>query len=433
MRKSLVYFLFFANLIGIFYIWINGSGSLLVSGDMSNILIALGRIGGLLAEYFILVQLVLVGRIRFIEQVFGFDKLNIIHRRLGYTIGATILLHPLLITWGYALGSNQSFVAQFYTFLLSWEDVFFAFLGLVIILIIVTISIAIIRRKLKYETWYFSHLFIYLAIALAFSHQIATGDINGGGILTYWYILNFTIFGLVLVYRVLRPLYITYTHRFYLEKIVRETDTVHSFYINGNKMEEYSFQPGQYMHITFLAPRFWYSHPFSFSQAPNGEHLRLSIKSSGDFTSTIHTVPAGTRVIIDGPFGVFTEKKAQKEKFLFIAGGIGITPIRSLIESLSKKGRDMILLYGNKTEKDIAFKKELENFKVTMHHVLSDTTNTQFERGFIDQEKIMRLAPDFMEREIYVCGPPVMMKGIVKTLLSMGVPRAQLHYEKFSY
>ncbi len=433
MKRALIFFLYFINLGIVIGIWINGSSTLL-NGGTSDIFIAFGRLVGLLAMYFILVQLTLIGRIRFIEQEFGFDKLNILHKRIGFTIGATILLHPLFIIIGYSIAGRISFVDQLSTMLSSWPYVLYALIGLIILLTVVGISISIVRKKLKYETWYFTHVFIYLAIGLVFAHQIQTADVSFGWTRTYWLILNFTVFGLVLIYRFMRPLYLMWKHQFYIDRIVPETDSVTSFSIKGKKMNEYTFQPGQYMHIVFLAKKMWYSHPFSFSVAPNGEQLRVSIKSSGDFTSTIHKVPVGTRVIIDGPFGVFTEKSAKtKDKYLFIAGGIGITPIRSLIESLSKKNKDMILLYGNRTEKDIAFRKELETMNVKIHHILSETKNPTFETGYMDKDKIMRLAPDFLSREIYVCGPPIMMNAVVKLLQDIGVPHAQLHYEVFSY
>ncbi|MBA3550910.1 ferric reductase-like transmembrane domain-containing protein [Patescibacteria group bacterium] len=432
MKKVLIYFLFFINLAIVIGIWINGSG-ILLNGSTGDIFIALGRLVGLLAMFFILVQLVLIGRIRWIEQQFGFDNLNILHKKIGFSIGATILLHPFFIILGYSIAGRISYFEQISILLSSWPYVLLAAIGLTILLLCVGISISIVRKKLKYETWYFTHLFIYVAIGLVFAHQIQTADVSFGWAKTYWLFLNFIVFGLVLLYRFIRPIYLTFKHQFYIDRIVTETDSVTSFYIKGKHINKYFFQPGQYMHIIFLAKKMWYSHPFSFSTAPNSDSLRVSIKSSGDFTSTIHKVPVGTHVIIDGPFGIFTEKTAKYDAYLFIAGGIGITPIRSLIESLSAKNKDMILLYGNRTEKDIAFRSELENMNVKIHHVLSETNDPKFETGYMDNERIVRLAPDFMKREIFVCGPPVMMNAVVKLLKEMGVPKSQLHYEVFSY
>ncbi len=424
----------------VFLFWWTGSSALLISGEKSSVFIALGRLMGLLGELAILFQLILISRITWIEQVFGFDKLNRIHRLTGYSIGGFILIHPLFIITGYALANEVSFWTQFFNFVYNWEDVLNAVIGIIILLAVIVVSISIVRKKLRYETWHFFHVFIYVAIALFFFHQVQTGDIrNSTSFYYYWYVLNFTIFGLLLIYRFARPLYLFYKHRFYIDNIVQETPTVYSFYIKGRNMHEYVFQAGQYMHITFLAKKMWYTHPFSFSIAPNGEYLRVSIKNSGDFTSQVKSLPLRTHVIIEGPYGVFTEKSAKKNKFLFIAGGIGITPIRSLIESLSKKNADMVLLYGNREPQEIAFEQELSTLIARHTHILStvpknkNEMNEKYQYGFIDKEKIQLLVPDFQDREVYLCGPPIMMKNVLKVCKELNIPKSQLHYEIFSY
>jgi predicted ferric reductase len=432
MKKSIVAVMFFGNLFVILAFWWQGSGPLFTSGGSATI-IALGRLVGLLGELFILVQLVLIGRIRFVEQLFGFDKLNRIHRIIGYTWGASIILHPLLLTIGYAQSSQISLLAQFIDFITNWEDVIKAFLGLALMIGVIIISISIIRRKLRYETWYFIHLLMYVGIFLIFQHQIHNGDTKQGTFYWYWFVLNFTVFGLVLVYRFLRPLYLAYKHEFRIEKIVEENDLVNSVYITGKKLNEYYFQAGQYAHVTFLKKGMWYTHPFSFSTAPHGDYLRLSIKRSGDFTSQIQRLEPGTRMIIDGPFGIFTKRSAKTNKFLFIAAGIGITPIYSLIESLFPEHVDMILLYGNKTQSQATFIDDLNRMKVKIHHVFSQEDVRGFETGHIDKEKITRLVSDIKDRDVYICGPNDFMKETIEVLHELGVPKSQIHFERFGY
>lgn len=97
---------------------------------------------------------------------------------------------------------------------------------------------------------------------------------------------------------------------------------------------------------------------------PTGEELRITVKEVGDFTRRVGLLPLGTRIIIDGPYGVFTEWFSVSSKVLFIAGGIGITPIRSLMEQMLRNKKDAILLYANKTRRDIVFKDELSPARV---------------------------------------------------------------------
>jgi ferredoxin-NADP reductase len=214
-----------------------------------------------------------------------------------------------------------------------------------------------------------------------------------------------------------------------VEKVVIETHDVQSVYIRGRNLAQYKFEPGQFVNVTFLRRGMWYTHPFSFSAAPNGEYLRLSIKRSGDFTSQIQNLKPGTKVILDGPLGRFTTRAATQSKFLLIAGGIGITPVRSLAEELAATKKDFILLFANKTEGDVVFKTELEQLAPPdrWHNIYSA------EGQYVDAAKIKTLAADFMEREVYLCGPPPMLKGVRQVLLDLGLPPKQLHYEIFAY
>ena len=437
MKKFLVYVIFFGNLIGIFALWWTKSNYYIMNPADGNLLIALGRITGLLGEYFILVQLILIGRIRPVEHLFGFDKLNAVHRFIGYSVLVFLLTHPLLLIAGYAESQGVSYLSQFGDFLANWEGVLLSFFALILFIFVIFISIAIVRRKLRYETWYFTHLLTYLAIGLALDHQLGTGDLRSGWPLYYWYILNFGVFGVVLGYRALRPLMRFAYHRFFIEKVVKETYDTWSLYISGRHMERFTFDAGQYVNITALRRGMWYTHPFSFSAAYNGSYIRLTIKALGDYTKKIEAFTPGTHVILDGPLGLFVRSKARREKFLFIAGGIGITPIRAMMETLAMERKDAVLLWGNKTESDIAFKQEFDAMHeyaptIKIHHVIS-TPNTSYETGYIDKDKIALLVPDFNTREVFLCGPPVMMKIMLQNLKELGFDSSHIHYEKFSF
>ncbi len=436
-KKFLVFFIFFANIIVIFWLWWSKSHYYIQNPADGNLIIALGRITGLLAEYFILTQLILIGRIRPIEHLWGFDRLNKLHRFIGYSVVTFLLIHPLLLTVGYAQSYGVSYLSQFGDFLANKNGVFLSFFSVVLFIFVIFISIAIVRRKLRYETWYFTHLLTYLAIGLAVKHQLGTGDLQGGWPLYYWYVLNFGVFGLMLTYRFVRPLVRFAYHRFIVEKVVQETYDTWSIYISGKNMEHFIFEAGQYINITVLRKDMWYTHPFSFSAAYNGNSIRLTIKALGDYTKKIATLQPGTHVIVDGPLGLFTEERADREKFLFIAGGIGITPIRAMLETLAFEKKDAILLYGNKSERDITFKQELDAIHeyaptIVVRHILG-TPTPGYESGFIDKEKIVRLAPDFYTREVYLCGPPVMMNLMVGHLKGLGFDAHHIHYEKFSF
>jgi ferredoxin-NADP reductase len=167
----------------------------------------------------------------------------------------------------------------------------------------------------------------------------------------------------------------------------------------------------------------------------NGHWIRFTIKASGDFTSTVGQISPGTSVILDGPLGQFTLARRKTEKPLFIAGGIGITPLRAMIEDWVNSGQQTILLYGVKTINDIALRKELAEMEqgggLRVIYVLGAPV-AGYESGFIDRDLITRLVPDFYDRDVFLCGPPPMMKAVTSSLQGLGLPKGRIHFEEFS-
>ncbi len=436
LQKFLLWSLFFLNLAVIVFLWQNNSAYYISHPGDGNIYRAVGRLAGLLGEFFVLLQLILIGRVAWVERAFGFDRLNHLHRWVGYFILILLLSHPALLVIGAAEANQVSLISQLSYFLANQHDVLAAYVALVLFMFVILLSYTIVRKKLRYETWYFAHLLTYLAVGLAFQHQVNTGDLRQGLALYYWYLVNFAVFGSVLLYRFLRPLMKFARHRFFIEKVVQETHNSWSLYISGRKINKFRFKAGQYANITILAKGLWYTHPFSFSAAPNGNYLRFSIKNLGDYTSKIPRIRPGTRVIIDGPLGLFTERPTDRNTYLFIAGGIGITPIRSLIESLGRKNKGMVLLYANRSRRDILFKEELDalssTYPLTVHHVLSQG-DPEYGSGRIDKATIVRLVPDFFNRQVFLCGPPSMITALAARLKELGFTSNHLRYERFSF
>ena len=166
------------------------------------------------------------------------------------------------------------------------------------------------------------------------------------------------VFGCLVVFRAGRPIVRCARHRFRIDRIVTESGDVTSVYLTGRQLDRFMFRPGQYANVVFLSKGCWSPHPFSFSAAPNGQFLRVSIKAAGDFTDRIRELTPGTLTLLEGPLGAFTAAE-PRDKYLMVAGGIGITPIRALIESLAEAGRDIVLVYAVRTANDLVFASEL--------------------------------------------------------------------------
>ena len=209
-------------------------------------------------------------------------------------------------------------------------------------------SIRAARRKLSYETWYGIHLYAYLAIALGFLHQLFVGTdfIDDPVAVGYWVGLYSSTIALILVFRVGEPVWRSTRHRLRVSNVVTEAPGVFSIYMTGRDIDQLAVRSGQYFIWRFLTrDGWWRAHPFSISSAPNGSWLRITIKELGDWSKALQGVRIGTRVFIEGPYGVLTGARRTRPKVLLLAGGIGITPLRALLEALPAKRGDLTLIY----------------------------------------------------------------------------------------
>ncbi len=427
-----------ANLLVIGWFWAAHSGHLLSeSWSGGGPLVALGRLSGLLLQVTLVLQLLLIGRITFIEQALGFASLNRLHRWIGYSLVLLLMLHPLLMSVGYARMDEQPVPSTFVGFLVGFDDVFKAVLGALLLVGVIAVSVPWVRRKLRYESWHGIHLLTYAAIWLSFGHQTASGeDFANRTFFLYWYIVNGFAFGLYFLYRFVRPFAFWYRHRFIVDRTVQESPDVWSVYITGRNMAQFHYEPGQFATLHFLSRGLWAGHPFSFSREYDGKTLRFTVKALGDGTSLIARITPGVRVIVDGPLGAFTPRHAQGKRFLLIGGGIGITPLRAIAGAVTPGGGDVVVLYGARTLEHMALMKELD-LRVRQTHVfLSDETGALppgVRRGRIDARAIRELVPDVRQRDVYVCGPKAMIDTVISALEQLGVPALQIHSERFAF
>lgn len=436
-RKYILGGIFFLNLAIIIFFWQLGSKDILFTQPF----IAFGRLSGLLAVLFILIQLVLISRLDYLEKAISLDKLLVIHGFNGFLSFFLIILHPILLILGYGQRTNNTFFQQLQSFILYWDEVGMAVLGTIVFIAATIVSLNLIKKKIKYEFWYLSHLFLYLAILWAYGHQLEVGHSLQNTIFAiYWYIIYFVVITILVWYRFLRPVWRFEKHLFRVVDIKRENESVCSIYIKGKNLNNYKIAAGQFFILRFINRRSWYEeHPFSLSALVSNDTLQFTIKALGDFSSKIETkIKVGDPVILDGPHGSFTSEKIKKDKVLMIAGGIGITPIKAMAEELNQQTRDVVLVYANKSLGETVFKDELAALSQTnpqfkIFHILSQEKIEGHEFGRLDVEKIKKFSPDIEEREIFICGPEIMTKSVIKILKNLKIKKSQIHWEKFSW
>jgi len=215
-----------------------------------------------------------------------------------------LLSHPVLLTFGYVPRYQVSLNRQLVDFATSWPYARLAILGIVIIMLTVASSLPPIRRRLTYDAWHGGHLAMYLAIGLVSLHQASGAEmLRQPWWGRYWVALHLAVIGAFVVFRAARPVFKLAQHRFRIDRIVSESDEVTSVYLTGRRLERFSFRAGQYANVAFLTKGQWAPHPFSFSAAPNGRCLRISIKAVGDFTGRIRHLTPGSFVLREGPLG----------------------------------------------------------------------------------------------------------------------------------
>ncbi len=436
MKKVLSYLLFTANLAVLIYFWWQSSGLMITSGDGVSIGIAIARLAGLLATQLALTQLILIGRIKWVESVFGLDKLSRVHKWNGYTILALIILHIFILTQTYATLGEISFFSQLFAYIQVDDDFLKALLAFCVLLGTVFLSITIVRRNLKYEWWYWVHLLNYTVYILFVSHQIKFGSSLQNKTF-YYYWLGTYVFaaGHIAWFRFGKPLYNFWRQDFTITK-VEDLGPATSIYISGKNLTEFKRRSGQFMIFRFFQRGFWYeAHPFSLSWGANNDQLRLTAKKLGDFTSKLPLLQAGTKVLIDGPHGVFTSQKITQKKVLLIAGGIGITPLRSLTEELAGT-TELTLIYSARTKADAVLLDELKTIQSSrsfkLVEIYADERIAGAEYGRLDQAALARLIPDLKDRDVFLCGPPPMMSALKQALRNLGLPKKQLHWERFA-
>ncbi len=423
-----------AVIVAVITMWIISSGNLLISSP-SGFLIAAGQLAGLGAAVTVLLQFMLMGRVTWIETPFGLDKLAIFHRLNGYAAVSLITIHTFLITAGYALNSGVNLLVQYVTFLKNFEFVIGAFIAEMFFYTVVITSIYIVRKKLKFESWYWVHMIVYAAIALAFLHQIHVGGtFTAYPAFRYIWIAIYLFVALNVLYWRFGKVVVNFIRfKFKIDEVVHETDSAVSIYIRGNNLKHWHSKAGQFVLVRILTKQLVaQEHPFSLSYIPKQNRLRITVKGVGDYTKTLQSLKPGASVWISGPYGSFKRDISQNPKRLYIAGGVGITPLRALIEESA--GEDGALIYGNKTVNDSIFLDELGQLlpKNKIFNVLSDDPVYAGLKGYVTADLIAKLVPDYMSRDIFLCGPPPMMERIITGLSTLKFPVKQLHYERFS-
>ncbi|MCW2540170.1 MAG: hypothetical protein JWN95_1895 [Frankiales bacterium] len=417
------------------FLWWNDTFAVHGFGDW---LTNAGRLTGLWAGYAIVVLLALMARLPALDRGVGADRLARWHAMGGRYTVCLAVVHTLLIIWGYAITAHTNVIHQTSTLITSYPDVLMATVGLGLLVAVGVTSARAARRRLSYETWHFVHLYTYLAVALVFSHQFANGAdfISNAPARWLWSAMYIVVGALLLWYRLLVPVYGAIRYPMHVAGITRENRDSVSVYVTGPAIARLRASSGQFFRWRFLNRELWWAaNPYSLSAAPRPDMLRITVKMGGVHSRALLNLTPGTRVFAEGPYGALTQDRRRRRKVLLIAGGVGITPLRALFESLPGDPGDVTLLYRARTPADVVLRKEIE--AIAQHrgwfvYYLIGSSRRD-EHDHLSAPRLQRLVPDLREQDVYLCGPEAMMASTRKSLIAAGVPRRHIHHESFSF
>jgi predicted ferric reductase len=400
-----------------------------------SIITLISRFCALVGSYLAIIGILMIARIPWIEQAVGHDRLVTWHRKSAPYALYFISLHVLLVVIGYA-GSDHNVIGKtLWTMIRSYPWMLPATVGFVILLMAGISSYREFRSRITYETWWLIHLYTYLGIALSFMHQILTGAMFITNHLAryYWIGLYLFVAFSILTWRVLIPLIRSLRHQLRVEKVVQEGPGIISIYIKGRDILKLSAVGGQFFSWRFLSKGDWYqSHPYSLSAPPTPSRMRITVKGLGDHSKALVNLQPGVRVFIEGPYGIFTSTNAQSGRHvLLIGGGVGITPLRAIMEEFPNNTQ-IDVLYRASTDADLVLREELDYLADRMgarvHYLVGSRKEHPMNAAYIK-----KLVPQFPDAEVYICGPEPLVSAVKQAAQDVGVPKDRFHDEAFAF
>ncbi|APV43724.1 Ferredoxin-NADP reductase [Dehalogenimonas formicexedens] len=224
--------------------------------------------------------------------------------------------------------------------------------------------------------------------------------------------------------------------------IIQRTPSVKSFHLPIH-IQNAPYKPGQFFFLTIKINGQEAVHHFTISSSPTDQgYIEFTKRiTPHEFSQALDNMSPGDWAHLQGPAGEFV-LPSEGSKIAFLTGGIGITPVRSMLRYIShqKLNYDVVLLYGNGSAEEIVFRDELEeivrsNHSIRVVHVLSGPNippDWTGKTGFINKDLVMELVPDYMDRLFYMSGPPKMVMILVEQISALKVPQEHIFRDSFT-
>jgi predicted ferric reductase len=396
-------------------------------GFLTNFSIALGFVGLAMMG----LEFVLVARFKPVASPFGQDALLQFHRQIGYVGLAFVLVHVAISAKWESLTFENAITAP----ALVW----FGMAAALSLLALVVTSVRRQQLRLSYEWWHAAHTVLaVVAVGGALTHVYFVDEyVSSIWKQILWALMSTAFVALLAWVRLIKPRGMRPWGPW---RVGAERGQTTTLALRPPDGAEFRFDPGQFAWFNFgRSPFSLTSHPFSFSSSAERDEVEIAVKALGDFTSGVHEIQPGTMVYVDGPHGVFSMDQDEGPGFAFIAGGVGVAGLISMLRTMADRGdvRPAVLVYANGEWEGVAFREELERLEsrmnLTVVHVLQrPPANWAGESGFVTAELLSRVLPKGYRRfQFFICGPEPMMDAVETALFELGVPAERVHTERF--
>jgi len=389
-----------------------------------------GLMAGLAGASLFAWNFILASRLRIIEELFlGLNKVYTNHHMVGAIAFILLLFHPVLLALQF-LPYGVSGVVQFLQPSLNNLPALYGTLALNIAIIALVITFFV---KIKYHLWKLSHKFLGLSLALASLHILAMPSITEENLPLK--IFLYALFAAALVSFFTRNLFSDFfvkKFEYYVDKIEPKGSAIFEVFFKP-KNQKITYEPGQFFFIKIYGQGIKKEyHPFSIASPQHSNLISFAYKELGDFTIQLQNLKQGDRALIEGPYGKFHPLKLENKQQIWVAGGIGVTPFLSTIRSLPPvHDFNIHFYYSARNSDDAVYLNELKTIEQA-HSNITIIPFLQDKDGFLTMKVISEKTADYKKRDIFLCGPPNMMKSLKKQSADINFPEQQIHSEEFA-
>ncbi|GAB3271931.1 ferric reductase-like transmembrane domain-containing protein [Sinomonas notoginsengisoli] len=418
-------------------------------GTVPQALTAIGIVAGLIGTDLVLVMLLLAARLPWVDRAIGHDRAMAVHGTLGKPALYLLLAHMAFLLLGYGASEGLNPVAEGVALWNLVPDMWLAFISMAVFIAVGVTSLVAVRRRMPYEFWHVIHLLTYAAVLTGLPHQFSVGGLfaEGHWQRLYWEASYWGVVVTLAWFRVITPLVRTWRHQLTVTRVVEEAPGVASIEMSGLRLAELTGEGGRFFIWRFLAPGlWWHAHPFSLSADPGGnavKHgLRITVRGLGSGSAALRRMRPDTKVAIAGPYGNFTHSSRTRPGLVLVGSGIGITPIRALLERAEFAPGDATVILRAGAQDRLYLREEIAGlcrargavlYELVGHRARASAWLPSHQSGLHLTDYLPPGAPPLADSDLYVCGPRNWSDAVLADAKAAGARDAQLHRERFDW